>query len=93
MHAQYNIYYPCLRIGFTKEAFFTMTRTGNSKLQLDGFEYVKNKTHGDIMHWRCVKSRWSQCKGKAQTRQIGLKHMVKVYGQHNHFSDDIKTEP
>lgn len=53
---------------FTLEATFTMTRSGNSKLIHDGHEYVRNKTHGDIVHWRCVRSRWSQCKGKAQTR-------------------------
>lgn len=70
-----------------------MTRSGNSKLIHDGYEYVKNKTHGDIMHWRCSRSRWSQCKGKAQTRlnRQHSKHMMKVYGTHNHqpITDDI----
>lgn len=65
-----------------------MSRSGNSKLIHNGFEYVKNKVHGDIMHWRCVRNRWSQCKGKAQTRLIDSKHMLKVYGKHNHLPAD-----
>lgn len=61
-----------------------MTRAGNNKLLCEGYEYVQNKIHGDVTHWRCVRSRWDQCKGKAQTRQIGFMHMAKIYDEHNH---------
>lgn len=64
-----------------------MTRAGNNKLLCDGHEYVQNKIHGDVTHWRCARSRWSQCKGKAQTRQIGFKHMAKIYDRHNHLAN------
>ena len=70
---------------FLYEAEFTLTRSGNSKLMWNGYEYVKNKMHGDVTHWRCVRSRWSQCKGKGQTKLINGKHMLKVYGSHNHL--------
>lgn len=66
-----------------------MTARGNHKLIHKGYDYnyYKCSVTNDITNWRCSKHRWAQCKGKAQTRKINGKHMVKVYDKHNHQPD------
>lgn len=71
---------------FKDEANFRLTLRGNNKLVYKGYEYnyYKWSSSNDITYWRCSKSRWSQCKGKAQTRLVNGKQMVKAYDEHNH---------
>lgn len=70
-----------------------MSNQGNTKLiDKNGFEYIKNRAFSKVTHWRCSKHRKGSCKGKAQTRQFGSKHMMKVYGVHNHYMSDEGNE-
>lgn len=64
-----------------------MTQKGNLKLIHDGFEFSKVKTNkkGNITYWACLKKTGGCCIGRAQTRRIGSREMVKVYNTHNHF--------
>lgn len=77
------------RSDYEDEATFTMSLRGNFKLMYKGYEYIKrfDNLQGET-NWRCCESRWEQCKGKAKTKQIGLKHMVTSYRSHNHSSDE-----
>lgn len=61
-----------------------MTRNGGFKLIHRNIEYFKLRCRRDVTYWRCLKCSRGKCKGKAITRQIGLKQMVKTYGMHNH---------
>lgn len=61
-----------------------MTRNGGFKLIRGEFEYIKLRCRRDVTFWRCVKFLSNKCRGKATTRQIGLKQMVQLYGMHNH---------
>lgn len=50
-----------------------------------GFEYIQKYSKGSSTLWRCIKERHGYCKGKAESRQVGEKHVVKEYGcGHNH---------
>lgn len=57
-----------------------------------GFEYIKGRETHNVITWRCVKNRNEQCKGKAQTRQINSKQMVKAYSDHNHPPENMEME-
>lgn len=48
----------------------------------EGFEFTKKDTINNITYWTCVKSRKEHCGGKAKTRQMGNRHMMKIYGVH-----------
>lgn len=86
MSLQVKLTNPCeFQTEFQDESVFTLSMRGNFKLMHKGFEYVKNYTNHGITFWRCGRNRRFQCKGKAQTRQIGQKHMVKTYDTHNHL--------
>lgn len=67
-----------------------MTQRGHSKLLYGGFEFVRNRINkvGNTTVWDCSQKRQFGCKGKAQTRQINSKEMVKLYGMHNHFPNN-----
>lgn len=73
-------------IDFKDEATFGTTQRGHLKLMHGGFEFVKNYTNkkGGIL-WECLKSRRFKCKGKAQTRRINGREMVKLYDVHIHL--------
>lgn len=76
-----------VRVGFDEEATFAMSMKGRFKLVHNGYEYTKGRnssTSSTTSTWRCVRNRWKGCKGKAVTRQIGQKHMVKCYEEHDH---------
>lgn len=69
---------------FVDEAIFTISNKGNSKLVYNGFGFVKHGTlKNGATFWRCEFR--PQCKGKAQTKKIGSKQMVKAYGTHIHL--------
>lgn len=61
-----------------------MTTRGNWKLVYGGYVYLRNHTHKSTTYWGCNKARWHDCRGKAVTKQIGQKQMVRAYEQHNH---------
>lgn len=69
-----------------------MTARGNHKLIHNGYIYThyKSTVGNDVQTWRCSKSRWAQCKGRAKTTEINGKHMMKVIGEHNHFPESIE---
>lgn len=69
-------------IGFNIEATFTMTARGFLKLTHNDYEYTKNYARGGTTFWRCVKRR--TCRGKAMTRNVGHKEMMKIYESHSH---------
>lgn len=71
-----------------------MTIKGNFKLIHDGFDFVKQRTNkqGNQTLWVCSKKRHFYCKGKALTRRIGAKEMVKLYDTHNHLPIDTDAE-
>lgn len=71
-----------------------MSKKGHFKLMHGGFEFIKlrfNKERNTTA-WVCSKKCRFGCKGKAQTRQVGDKEMVKIYDQHNHLPNDIDIE-
>lgn len=80
-------------VDFQDLATFTLSQKRNLKLIYKGFGFLKDKTNerGDITYWACAKRRFN-CKGKAQTRRIDGKEMVKIYREHNHPPDDPKRE-
>ncbi|XP_055304401.1 modifier of mdg4-like isoform X5 [Sitodiplosis mosellana] len=66
---------------FDGEAVFTISRQGTSKLVSAGYEYLNHYqlSNGD-RSWRCVHTlRKIKCKGKAITRRVGSREMVKAY--------------
>lgn len=67
------------------EAVFTMSTRGQSKLDHQGYEYLKYYTANGVTSWRCVNRQ--HCRAKAKTKLIGLKHMAKTKGIHTctHF--------
>lgn len=69
---------------FNEEAVFTMSLRGRFKLLAHGFEFFQSKRKSGITYWRCAECNRLKCRGKAQSRQIGPKNMVKLYGEHNH---------
>lgn len=71
-----------------------MTIRGHLKLLHGGFEFIKKLTNkqGDITYWECTKQQKSHCKGRAHTRRIGSKEMVRVSGVHNHLPDSVASE-
>lgn len=88
---QRNISCPFSRKGFNIEAVFSMTTRGNRKLIHNGYTYThyKDSVSNDVQTWRCNKSRWAQCKGRAKTTEINGKRMMKIIGEHNHFPDSL----
>lgn len=71
-----------------------MTKKGNYKLLAGGFEFLKHYTskQGDTTYWDCSKKHQLGCRGRAHTKQVGTKQMVKFLGTHNHFLDNIASE-
>lgn len=70
-------------LGFFDEATFTVSNKGKSKLMHNGFGYVKHTaSRFDVTYWRCE---FRSCRGKAQTKNNGTKHFVKLTGIHNHL--------
>lgn len=67
-----------------------MTSRGNFKLLHGGFEFTNNGTieGGNTTVWVCSKTRRAYCKGRAHTRRIDGKEMVKLFGIHNHHPDN-----
>lgn len=66
------------------EAIFSMTSRGRCKLINQGYEYIQKYTKNSSTLWRCIRERHGQCRGKAESYQVGQKHVVKVYCAHNH---------
>lgn len=66
-----------------------MSMRGNSKLTHNGYEYTKKKITTTTTIWECDKRRWNFCRGKAYTRQIHQKQMIKLKGSHNHPSNEV----
>lgn len=73
-------------LDFKHVATFTMSLKGHFKLLHGGFEFTKERTNkeGTTINWVCSKKRRYGCKGKARTRRIDSKEMVKIFGRHNH---------
>lgn len=70
-----------------------MTQRGRLKLLHGGFDFIKHSNNKQgISYWVCSKRRPSYCKGRAQTRRVGTKEIVEVYGTHNHPPENITTE-
>lgn len=63
-----------------------MTNRGRFKLVYRGFEYIQKYSKGSTTMWRCIQERHGQCRGKAKSQQVGLKHIVDMYCGHNHPS-------
>lgn len=61
-----------------------MTSRGRFKLIHRGFQYIQKYTKSSSTLWRCIQERRGYCKGKAESRQVGQKHIVHVYHPHNH---------
>lgn len=76
-------------IGFVDVATFTTTVRGQTKLVHKGYEYTRYQTKVNFTKWRCCRTRWQQCKGKATTTSIGALEMVRAHGDHNHFPNDF----
>lgn len=57
---------------------------GKIKVTHAGFEYLKQHDfqNGD-RSWRCVHYA-KKCKGKAFTREINSRHLLKIINEHNH---------
>lgn len=67
------------------EATFAMTNRGRFKLRdTQGYEYIKKYSKNSSTMWRCIRERHGQCRGKAESYQVGIKHVVNVYCGHNH---------
>lgn len=71
-----------------------MTQRGHLKLLHGGFEFIKERTtkNGNQTSWVCSMKRRFYCKGRAQTRRIGAKEIVELYGIHNHLPMDTDAE-
>lgn len=84
----------CSSSDFKDEATFTMTSRGHFKLLHGGFEFIKNgiNKRGDLTYWHCSTKYKSHCKGKAQTRRIDTREMVRASGVHNHLPSDTNDE-
>lgn len=74
-----------LKLGFHYEAEFILSQKGSCKLTHTGYGYFKDVEKNGTTSWRCDKRLSHQCKGKAQTRKIGEKIMVRARGLHNHL--------
>lgn len=63
-----------------------MTMRGRFKLVHNGYEYTEQSgaKNAQTTTWRCVRSRRQHCKGKAITKQIDSKQMIKTYNEHDH---------
>lgn len=68
-------------IGFSEVATFSITQLKTLKLVHQGYSYIKS---GKKDRWQCSKTRREKCRGKAQTRLINSRQMIKVSGEHNH---------
>lgn len=79
-----NNLFSYFQIEYVDEAEFMMTTRGNWKLFHGGYVYLRCHTHKSSTYWGCNKARWHDCQGKATTKQIGQKIMVRAYDQHNH---------
>lgn len=64
------------------EATFTLTKINTLKLIHKGFSYIKRPRTKN--GWRCIKHSNGKCRGRAETREIGSRQMVEVFGVHNH---------
>lgn len=67
---------------FIGEATFTISRQKHLKLIFKGYQYTKRQIVGDVTYWRCA--RRQKCTGKAHTKNIDGREMVKPYDRHNH---------
>lgn len=73
-----------MNLEYIHEAIFTMTIRGKTKLLHDGYEYTKTDARNGVTYWVCTKARNQYCRGKAKSRQIGLREMMTPYSDHNH---------
>lgn len=78
-------------IDWYEEAVFSTTQQNRLKLLHRGFEYTTTNISNGVTYWVCSKKR-AGCKGKARTKKINEKEMVKIYHLHNHHLDDMKME-
>lgn len=78
--------------GFDEEAKYTLSTHGSCKLIRNGYSYFKYRVNKNDTFWRCNNKKNKGCKGKARTRRIGAKEMMKLCGMHNHLPDSLVEE-
>ena len=74
---------------------FTLSQIGTTKqrtrLDLDGFSFIKDRKTNEKIYWRCIKYKSDDCHARLHT-DLESKRIVKYPGEHNCKCDALEHE-